>query len=77
MTNAPVDDLEFGLRRLFVGVAGGEIVFQFGEVCTIEVIAELVEFGHYVDIRHRVFMTGKFTQCENVILAEHSRHDYS
>lgn len=60
MTNAPVDDLEFGLRRLFVGVAGGEIVFQFGKVCTIEVVAELMEFGHYVDICHRVFVTGKF-----------------
>ena len=77
MTNAPVDDLEFGLRRFFVGIAGRKVIFQFGEVCAIEIVAELVKFGHYVDIRHWVFVTGKFTQCENVILTEHSRHDYS
>lgn len=29
--------MQFRLRRFFVGIAGGKVVFLFGEVCAVEV----------------------------------------
>lgn len=59
--------LEFCLRGFFVGVADCEIVFQLCKVGAVEIIAELMEFGHYVDVCQRVFVTGQFTQTFTAI----------
>lgn len=72
-----VNNFEFRLRWFFVGVTGGKVVFQFGKVCAVEVIAKLVEFSHYVDVCQWVFVTGELAQCQDIILAEYCRNNYA
>ena len=68
-----INNLQLCLRRFLVGVAGGEVVLQLSEVCAVEVIAELMEFGHHVDVCQRVFVAGEFSQSQYIIFSEHSR----
>lgn len=67
--------LEFCLRGFFVGVADCEIVLQLCEVCAVEIIAELMEFCHYVDVCQRLFVACQLTQGENVLSRHTKNHD--
>lgn len=67
--------LEFCLRGFFVGVADCEIVFQLCKVGAVEIVAELMEFGHYVDVCQRLFVACQLTQGENVLSRHTKNHD--
>lgn len=59
--NCSVYYLQFCLRGFFVGIAGGEVVFQFGEVGAVKIIAELMELCHNIYVCQRIFVACQFS----------------